>query len=65
VALTGVGAGGHAFLLPADEEPERAIAAAEIYGDRFAPAPYREHVAGVVVRRALEAARARAQEDAA
>jgi len=65
VALTGVGAGAHAFLLPADEEPERAIAAAEIYGDRFAPAPYREHVAGVVVRRALETARARAQEDAA
>jgi carbon-monoxide dehydrogenase medium subunit len=63
VALAGVGAGGHAFLLPPEEEPERAIAAADLYGDRFAPAAYREHLAGVVVRRALDVARARAEED--
>jgi carbon-monoxide dehydrogenase medium subunit len=64
-ALTGVGAAGHAFLLPPDEEPERAIAAAELHGDRFAPAPYREHLAAVVTRRALESAGSRAQEDVA
>jgi carbon-monoxide dehydrogenase medium subunit len=61
VALTGVGT--HPFLLAAGDDPAEAIAGAEIFGDRFAPAEYRRHLAGVVVRRALEAARSRAQED--
>jgi carbon-monoxide dehydrogenase medium subunit len=64
VALTGVGVRGHAFLLPPGEDSEGAIASAEIYGDRFAPAAYRQHLAGVVARRALARARARAEEDA-
>ncbi|MDQ3121861.1 MAG: FAD binding domain-containing protein [Actinomycetota bacterium] len=57
VAVTGVGA--HPFLLPADTDPIDALAAAEIYGDRFAPAEYRHHIAGVVARRALNCARER------
>ena len=59
VALTGVGA--TAFLL--DGDPEQAIAAAEIYGDRFASAEYRRELAAVLAKRALESARRRAQED--
>jgi aerobic carbon-monoxide dehydrogenase medium subunit len=59
VAVTGVGA--HAFLLPTDREPAEALAAAEIYGDRFAPEEYRRHLAGVVVGRALERARERVE----
>jgi aerobic carbon-monoxide dehydrogenase medium subunit len=65
VALTGVGARGHAFLLPEDDDPEDAIASAGIYGDRFAPTAYRQHLAGVVVQRAVGRARARAEEDVA
>ena len=57
VAVTGVGA--HPFLLPADADPLDALAEAEIYGDRFAPAAYRRHLAGVVARRALDRARER------
>jgi aerobic carbon-monoxide dehydrogenase medium subunit len=57
VAVTGVGA--HAFLLPAGSNPLEALAAAELYGDRFAPEEYRRHLAGVVVARALESARER------
>ena len=57
VAMTGVGA--HPFLLPADADPLDALAEAEIYGDRFAPAEYRQHLAGVVARRALARARER------
>jgi aerobic carbon-monoxide dehydrogenase medium subunit len=64
MALTGVGARGHAFLLPDGEDPGIAIASAGIYGDRFAPAAYRQHLAGVVVQRAVGHARARAEEDA-
>jgi len=60
VAVTGVAA--RPFLLP-DGEPEQALADAEIYGDEFAPAEYRRHLAGVVVRRALEQAEERAKED--
>ena len=60
MAVTGVG--GQAFLLPADEEPNEALAAAEIYGDRFAPEEYRRHLAGIVVGRALERARTRMEE---
>jgi carbon-monoxide dehydrogenase medium subunit len=63
VALTGVGARGHAFLLPEDEEPANAIAAADIYGDRFAPADYRRNLARVVAERALAVARERAERD--
>ena len=57
VAVTGVGA--HPFLLAADAEPLDALAEAEIYGDRFAPAEYRRHLAGVVALRALDRARER------
>ena len=56
VALTGVGA--TPFLLPAGE-PRETIAAAEIFGDRFAPEEYRRELAVVVAERALERARAR------
>ena len=58
VAVTGVAA--HPLLLPVDADPREALAAVEIYGDGFAPADYRRHLAGVVVRRALERAKARA-----
>ena len=61
VALTGVGS--TPFPLPADRDPAEALADAEIYGDRFAPAEYRRHLAEVVVRRALERAGQRAEED--
>ena len=57
VALTGVGA--RASLVPEGGSLDDV----EIYGDRFAPEGYRRHVAVVVVRRALERARARAEED--
>ena len=60
VAVTGIGT--MPFLL--DGEPDEALAAAEILGDRFAPAEYRRHLARVVVDRALAAAAARAKEDA-
>ena len=58
VALTGVGAA--PFVL-AEGDPKAAIAAAEIYGDRFASAEYRRELAGVLVERALATARERAR----
>jgi carbon-monoxide dehydrogenase medium subunit len=61
VAVTGVAA--QPFLLAGGAEPEHALRDAEIYGDELAPADYRRHLAGVVVRRALERAQARAQEE--
>jgi carbon-monoxide dehydrogenase medium subunit len=61
VAVTGVAA--HPFLLPDGAEPDQALAEAEIYGDEFAPAEYRRHLAGLVVRRALERAEERAKAD--
>lgn len=59
VAVTGVGS--QPTLLPADADPEDALAGIDVFGDRFAPDEYRKHLLGVVVRRALERARARAQ----
>lgn len=58
VAVTGVGS--HAFLLR-DGAPE-ALDEAEIFGDHFASADYRRHLARVVVGRALELAASRAVE---
>jgi carbon-monoxide dehydrogenase medium subunit len=63
VALTGVA--GAPFVLPDAGDPEAALAEVDVFGDRFAPAGYRRHLAVVVAGRALEAARARATEDAA
>ncbi len=61
VAVTGVG--GRPFLVPADEDLREALEAAEIFGDRFAPAEYRRELARVLVEHALETARRRAEED--
>ncbi len=61
IAVTGVGS--TPFLLPADRDPAEALAEAEIFGDRFAPADYRRHLATVVARRALERAGERAKDD--
>jgi carbon-monoxide dehydrogenase medium subunit len=57
VALTGVGA--TPFVVA-----EGGIAAAEIFGDRFASEEYRRRLAGVLAERALASARDRAKEDA-
>lgn len=59
VALTGVAA--TPFLL--DGDPDEAIERAELYGDRFAPVQYRRQLSRTLGRRALERARARADED--
>jgi aerobic carbon-monoxide dehydrogenase medium subunit len=55
VGLTGVAA--QPFLVDGD------LAAAPIFGDPYAPEEYRRHLAEIVVRRALERARAHAEED--
>lgn len=60
VAVTGVA--GQPFLLAGDD-PEKALEAAEIFGDRFASTDYRRAVGGVVARRALERAAERAEVD--
>lgn len=57
VALTGIGARPSVL-------PDGAVEATEVFGDDFASEDYRRHLAGVVARRALERARARAEEDA-
>jgi carbon-monoxide dehydrogenase medium subunit len=62
VAVTGVGP---TPLGLADGDLEETLARAEIFGDGFAPVEYRRSLAGVVARRALEAASARAEEDTA
>ena len=61
VAVTGIAAA--PFLLPPDETPRAALASAEVFGDRFAPAEYRRELAAVLSERALVAARRRAEED--
>lgn len=57
VALTGV-----AGAPVAVADPEAGLDDLEVSGDRFADAEYRRHLARVVARRALERARARAEE---
>lgn len=59
VALTGIAA--RPLLLSEGEDPGAALAEVEIVGDGFAPAAYRRELAAVVVARALERARARAE----
>jgi carbon-monoxide dehydrogenase medium subunit len=61
VALTGITA--HAVSVAADDLPG-ALAGLDAFGDDFAPAEYRRHLAGVVAGRALGRACARATEDA-
>jgi carbon-monoxide dehydrogenase medium subunit len=60
VALTGISA--HAIAVEGDDVPG-ALGGLDIFGDDFAPADYRRHLAGVVAGRTLERARARASED--
>jgi carbon-monoxide dehydrogenase medium subunit len=62
VAVTGVS--DRPFLLASDGEPGEALARTESFGDHFCPAEYRRHLGAVVVRRALERARERVEEDA-
>jgi carbon-monoxide dehydrogenase medium subunit len=59
VAVTGIGA----TPFPLDGDPGAALAAADVFGDRFAPEEYRRHLAAVVVERALATAAERANED--
>ena len=61
IAVTGVA--GSPFLLPGGADPARALESTEIFGDRFASAEYRRELAIVLVRRALERATERAEED--
>jgi carbon-monoxide dehydrogenase medium subunit len=60
VALTGI-AGGPVPVA----DPDAGLEDVEVYGDRFAGEEYRRHLARVVMRRALERARARAEETGA
>jgi aerobic carbon-monoxide dehydrogenase medium subunit len=59
VAVTGVGS--HPFLLPENAEPEDALAEADVFGDEFAPAEYRRHLARILARRALARAEKRSR----
>ena len=61
VALTGITA--HAVTVAA-EDLESGLGGLDVFGDEFAPAEYRRHLAGVVAGRALERAHERAAEDA-
>lgn len=63
-ALAVTGIAGAPLLLPHDLDPAVALAEVDVFGDRFAPAEYRRHLAVVCARRALGSARARAAEDA-
>ena len=60
VGLTGIAASAVAI---ADGDLAGALGELDVFGDEFAPAEYRRHLAGVVASRALERARARAAED--
>ena len=60
LALTGIAASAVAI---ADADLTGALGELDVFGDEFAPAEYRRHLAGVVASRALERARARAAED--
>jgi carbon-monoxide dehydrogenase medium subunit len=59
VAVTGIAAA--PFML--EDGDEDALASTDVFGDRFAPAEYRRQLARVLVRRAVEAATRRAEED--
>lgn len=61
VAVTGVS--GQPFLLSPNDARAESLAEAEIFGDRFATAEYRRHLATTVVSRALECAANRAVDD--
>jgi carbon-monoxide dehydrogenase medium subunit len=61
VALTGLA--DRPLLLSPGLDTIEALSEIEIYGDSFAPAEYRRHLAAVVVERALGRARERAQGD--
>jgi aerobic carbon-monoxide dehydrogenase medium subunit len=61
LAVTGVG--GRPFLIGSPDDPEASLAEAEIFGDHFASADYRRHLAAVAARRALARAERRAEED--
>jgi carbon-monoxide dehydrogenase medium subunit len=60
IGVTGVS--DRPFLL-ADDDPAHAFAEQQVFGDHFCPAEYRRHLGSVVVRRALEQALERAEED--
>jgi carbon-monoxide dehydrogenase medium subunit len=61
VGVTGVA--GRPFLLGSPDDPASSLAEADVFGDDFASAVYRRHLAEVVVRRAVERAQRRAEED--
>jgi carbon-monoxide dehydrogenase medium subunit len=61
LAVTGVG--GRPFLLDSADDPGASLAEAEIFGDHFASADYRRHLAAVAAGRALARAGHRADED--
>ncbi|HUF02527.1 MAG TPA: FAD binding domain-containing protein [Gaiellaceae bacterium] len=63
VAATGVAA--TPIVLGEAADSESALAEIQVFGDRFAPAEYRRALAAVVVRRAVERARERGEEDRA
>ncbi len=58
VAVTGVGA----TPLALGDDAEATLAGATVYGDRFAPEEYRRRLAAVLAGRAVDRARARAEE---
>lgn len=58
IAVTGIAS--HPFVVRDESQP---CAGVDVFGDRYATAEYRRHVAEVVVRRALELAAARGEED--
>jgi carbon-monoxide dehydrogenase medium subunit len=63
LAVTGISH--RPLLLVGGREPEEALTDVEVFGDRQAPAEYRRQLAAVVVRRAVERARGRAETEAA